>query len=90
MFQVRGWTGAYASNYEDALAAGPQNGANKAGKSGILRVDTGDPNDIHHTPPTLYSYLQPFALATVPEPSPMLLALLAAPALFLLRNRERS
>jgi hypothetical protein len=91
MFQVRGWTTAYGTSYESGLSAGSQGGgANKVGKSNIVRVDTGDPTTVPPgTPAALAtSGLTPFALTTVPEPSAIALGLLGAGTLLLLRRRK--
>jgi hypothetical protein len=92
MFQVRGWTTAYGNDYESGLASGPQaDGANKIGKSNIVRVDTGDPTlPIPDSPGSLtVSGLDPFAVvALVPEPSTIAMGILGAGAFLLLRRRK--
>jgi hypothetical protein len=92
MFQIRGWTTAYGNDYESGLSAGPQaGGANKVGKSNIVRVDTGDPTTpIPGTPGALTtSGLTAFAVTTiVPEPSAIALGILGAGTLLLLRRRK--
>jgi hypothetical protein len=90
-FQVRGWTTAYANSYESALLAPRPDGLNKAGKSGIVRVDTGDPTAVPPgTPGSLpNSGFTSFALTpVVPEPSAIALGILGAGALLLLRRRK--
>ncbi len=94
MFQVRGWTTAYANSYEGGLLSPRTDGLNKIGKSNIIRVDAGDPTVVPPgTAVTLpASGLQGFSLCSwpdcVPEPSTIGLSLLGAGALFLLRRRR--
>jgi hypothetical protein len=92
MFQVRGWTTAYGTDYESGLARGDVSGGlNKVGKSAVFRA-TGikDPNAIPTPladPITTYGVVG-FALTPVPEPSAIALGLLGAGTLLLLRRRK--
>jgi hypothetical protein len=46
MFQVKAWEFAYGTSYEEAAAAPPMNGRSAlVGKSNLVRVRTGDPNN---------------------------------------------
>jgi len=87
MFQVRVWSAASGATYEDALLLGQ----GKAGKSNIMRVDTGDPTSVPAgTPASLAAAgLQPMAVTTiVPEPSTIGLGILGVGTLLLLRRRK--
>jgi hypothetical protein len=87
MFQVRVWSAASGATYEDAVLSG----AGKAGKSNIVRVDTGDPTSVPPgTPGSLAaSGLAPMAVTTiVPEPSTIGLGILGVGTLLLLRRRK--
>ena len=89
MFQVRGWESAYGTSYEAVLASGQPA---CAGKSNIVRVDTGEPiADPPGTPASLVNGtgFQGF-LICIPEPSTASISAIAfGVALFsLVRNRK--
>jgi len=88
LFQVRVWETAAGNDYTTALLSG--NSAYQAGKSGIIRVDTGDPTTV--PPGTAASLtaagLTGFAVSPIPEPSVIGLGLLGAGALLMLRRRK--
>jgi hypothetical protein len=88
LFQVRGWTSAYGTDYTTGVAAGSQGGLNKAGKSNIVRVDTANPLIGEPDVSIVAAGLQGFSLTTVPEPSAIALGLLGAGTLLLLRRRK--
>jgi hypothetical protein len=90
LFQVRVWETATpgATDYRSAVLTG--NSAFRAGASGILRVDTGDPTT---TPPGTAALLTAngltgFFVSPIPEPSVIGLGLLGAGALLMLRRRK--
>ena len=86
LFQVRGWEAAGGLSYADAVATG--NPAIRAGKSIIVRIDTGNPTTFPpEPPPTLVgSGFQSFTLTPVPEPSTLALGLLGAGVLLILHR----
>jgi hypothetical protein len=92
MFQVRGWTAAFGTDYATGFAAGAQGGANKVGKGTIFRA-TGlnDPDQAPTPLPpgaiTQYGVIG-LALTPVPEPSAIVLGIMGAGALLLLRRRK--
>jgi hypothetical protein len=105
MFQVRAWETSFGATYEEAAGnTTSQNGSLAlVGKSGIMRVDTGNPTIPEVIPPTPLAAEPPwvvavvgaplrdgFVLAVVPEPKSALLLLLGLPVLIFLRRRHRS
>ena len=87
LFQVRVWETAAGQDYLSAWATG--NSAYLAGKSGIMRVDTGDPTTVPPgTPTPLTGSLATFAVSPIPEPSVIGLGILGAGALLMLRRRK--
>jgi hypothetical protein len=88
LFQIRVYETAAGSDYRDVVLRGDS--AFRAGASGILRVDTGDPTT---TPPGTAALLTAngltaFFVSPVPEPSVIGLGLLGAGALLMLRRRK--
>jgi len=88
LFQVRAWQGAAGASYAEAMLTGNAN--YQAGKSGIFRVDTGDPTTVPPgTPANLVANgLTGFSVSPIPEPSVIALGLLGAGALLMLRRRK--
>ena len=87
MFQVRLWETAFGS-YANAIANG-----GLTGKSGIVRVDTGDPTTIPPGTPASLKGISGFCTVSlspcVPEPSLLALLLLGAASLLFLRSTKR-
>ena len=87
MFQLRGWSTALGSSYEQVRSSGQ----GSVGKSGIFRAASlKDPNVTPKpTPDPITNYgIVGFALTPVPEPSAVVLGILGAGALLLLRRRK--
>lgn len=86
MFQVRVWETSFGNDYDTVSRI---NGAH-AGKSGIIRVDTGDPTSNPPGPvtPLTAAGLSPFTVTLVPEPSVIGLGLLGVGTLLMLRRRK--
>jgi hypothetical protein len=90
-FQVRGWSTAGGSTYEEVLARNDSNF--RVGKNAIFELKTKDANNSLETPPNIADAVRSpgyrgFALTPVPEPSVIGLGLLGAGALLLLRRRK--
>jgi hypothetical protein len=81
-FQVRSWETSFQS-YDGAA-----NGGGLVGKSGVTKIDTGDPTTVPPGTPASLKGISGIQLAVVPEPSVIGLGLLGAGALFLLRRRK--
>jgi hypothetical protein len=84
LFQVRGWQAAMGNSYSSVVASG--NGV--AGKSTVIRVDTGNPVIGEPAAGLVAAGLSGFSLTPVPEPSAIALGLLGAGTLLLLRRRK--
>ena len=81
MLQVRAWSSAFGSSFEEAAASG----AAALGKSPIIRVDTGDPGS---PASILAAGFTGFAIA-VPEPSTYALAGVGVGLFLVLRRLRR-
>lgn len=84
LFQVRVWSTANGTSYNDVVGRG----AGNVGQSGILRVDTANPL-IGEAPVGLVANgLAGFVVSPVPEPSAIALGVLGLGTLLLLRRRK--
>jgi hypothetical protein len=84
LFQVRAWSTANGTSYNDNLSR--QVGS--VGKSGILRVDTGNPLIGESGASLITAGLTTFNITPVPEPSAIALGVLGVGTLLLLRRRK--
>lgn len=87
-FQVRGWTGGYAT-YEAAYAAATSGTQGiLLGVSSVFSAVTGGAGTPPGAPATLAGAIPSFTLVPVPEPSTIALAGLGAASLLLFRRRK--
>jgi hypothetical protein len=84
MFQVRAWSSANGTSYNDVKTRGQ----GFAGQSGILRVDTGNPVIGEAGASLIQAGLTSFNITPVPEPSAIALGILGVGTLLLLRRRK--
>jgi hypothetical protein len=84
LFQVRAWTTAIGTSYADVVSKN----SGEAGKSPVVRVDTGNPLIGEPAAGLVAAGLQGFSVTPVPEPSAIALGLLGAGTLLLLRRRK--
>jgi hypothetical protein len=84
LFQVRAWSTAVGTSYADVVSKNQ----GEAGKSGIIRVDTGNPLIGEPAAGLVAAGLQSFVVSPVPEPSAIALGILGAGTLLLLRRRK--
>jgi len=87
-FQVRAWTGGFAT-YELALAAAASDNSIRVGQTTVFQSPTGNPAGSPPTNPSnLIGWVTPIALAPVPEPSTIALGILGAGSLLFLRRKK--
>jgi len=89
-FQVRVWSGAFAS-YEAAYAAALVNGTTSVGASAVWEMDTANPNAaVAETIPTLggNGMTPVVAITLTPEPGTIALGVLGVGSLLALRRRK--
>ena len=88
MFQVRAWTSAAGSTWDQAFAQASQGDDSiRLGKSSVFRVDTANPF-LGESPASILAGFQGFAVTPIPEPLPLGLGLLGSGAVLLLRRRR--
>jgi len=84
-FQVRAWTTAGGSTYEQAIASGFPGAA---AKGPVFEMKTKNPNDATELNPNLWQAAGYRGFALIPEPSVIALSLLGAGALWMLSRRK--
>jgi hypothetical protein len=84
MFQIRAWSSANGTSYNDVVARGQ----GLAGQSGIIRVDTANPLIGEANASLVAAGLAGFSITPVPEPSAIALGVLGLGTLLLLRRRK--